>query len=311
MSALAAGFTGCGSSRPFEPTATGGAVRPADTSSGVLTPAAATVRYYSATISPGSAAAGSSGSYTMTLTNCNGAGGNCGSFATNNHQQIGSATVAVPALFNISGSVSVTPPAGKTWNATLGSGTITLEAATGTSKLEIGESLSLTFSATAPCANGAYEWTTRAYADTPLALTTPYTLAGTQPSVGVTGTCAAGCTLSQGYWKNHPANWPASSLTLGANSYTASQLLTILGQAVQGNGLVSLAHQLIAAKLNVANGTNASAVASTITASDVLIGGLSVPPIGAGWIAPNLTGPYTTVLDNYNSGLIGPGHCPE
>src|SRR4051812_12086632 len=55
---------------------------------------------------------------------------------------------------------------------------------------------------------------------------------------------SSGCTLTQGYWKNHPSAWPVTSLTLGSVSYNQTQLLAILHKPVQGNGLVSLAHQL-------------------------------------------------------------------
>src|SRR5262245_55571020 len=48
------------------------------------------------------------------------------------------------------------------------------------------------------------------------------------------------CTYTFGYWKNHPEAWPTSSLSLGCVNYTQAQLLSILGQAVKGNGLVSL-----------------------------------------------------------------------
>src|SRR5688572_23676843 len=63
---------------------------------------------------------------------------------------------------------------------------------------------------------------------------------------------ASGCTLTQGYWKNHPEAWPVASLELGSVTYSKAQLLSIFRTPVSGNGLVSLAHQLIAAKLNVA-----------------------------------------------------------
>jgi hypothetical protein len=123
--------------------------------------------------------------------------------------------------------------------------------------------------------------------------------------------CAAGCTLTQGYWKNHTEDWPVATLMLGTVSYSAAQLEAILTQPVAGNGLISLAHQLIAAKLNIANGADATAVAASITAADALIGGLIVPPVGAGHLAPASTGGLTTTLDEYNNGLIGPGHCED
>src|SRR5688500_6235310 len=60
----------------------------------------------------------------------------------------------------------------------------------------------------------------------------------------------SGCTYTQGWWKNHANQWDGS-VTLGNRSYSESELLQIWGQPVQGNGLVALAHQLAAAKLNI------------------------------------------------------------
>jgi hypothetical protein len=119
------------------------------------------------------------------------------------------------------------------------------------------------------------------------------------------------CTYTQGYWKNHPDVWPLQSLTLGAVSYNASQLLQILNRPAQGNGLVILAHQLIAAKLNIANGADPTAVQQTVIDADSMIGGLVVPPIGSGYLSPGQTSNLTATLTEYNEGTIGPGHCPD
>jgi hypothetical protein len=119
------------------------------------------------------------------------------------------------------------------------------------------------------------------------------------------------CTFTQGYWKTHSGAWPVSNLTLGTVNYTQAQLLQILNQAVAGNGLISLAHQLIAAKLNIANGADGSVVNSTIAAADALIGGLVIPPIGAGFLAPSSTASLTQTLDDWNNGITGPGHCAD
>jgi len=75
-------------------------------------------------------------------------------------------------------------------------------------------------------------------------------------------------------------------LQLGNVAYNQQQLQSILRQPVRGNGLVSLAHQLIAAKLNIATGTDASCIAAIIAAADALIGDLVVPPVGTGHLAP-------------------------
>ena len=119
------------------------------------------------------------------------------------------------------------------------------------------------------------------------------------------------CTYTIGYWKNHEENWPVNSLTLGTVNYTKAQLLQILGQPVQGNGLVSLCHQLIGTKLNLANGADGTSIAATIAAADAQIGSRVCPPIGAGSLPPGQTSSKTQALDDFNNGITGPGHCPS
>jgi hypothetical protein len=131
--------------------------------------------------------------------------------------------------------------------------------------------------------------------------------------------CASGdtCTFTQGYWKTHGPTptgnnsheWPVSQLQLGTVTYTEVELQAILDTAASGNGLIALAHQLIAAKLNVAKGADPTDVQDAITAADALIGGLVVPPVGAGFLKASVTSALTTILTNYNEGATGPGHC--
>jgi hypothetical protein len=130
-----------------------------------------------------------------------------------------------------------------------------------------------------------------------------------------------GCTFTQGYWKTHgpiPTGnntnvWPVTSLTLGTvvTPYTDLQLLSIFNTPAGGNGLIALAHQLIAAKLNIANGAaTTDAVDAAIAAADALIGNLVIPPVGSGFLAPSLTSALTGTLASYNEGTIAPGgHC--
>ena len=118
------------------------------------------------------------------------------------------------------------------------------------------------------------------------------------------------CTYTQGYWKNHTAAWPTASITLGTVSYTASQLLDIFNTPAKGNGLIFLAHQLIAARLNEANGaTVPTNLQSAMAQADALIGGLVVPPVGSGSLSPASASSLTETLDEYNNGILGPGHC--
>jgi hypothetical protein len=73
--------------------------------------------------------------------------------------------------------------------------------------------------------------------------------------------------------------------------------------------LIQLAHQLIAAKLNIANGADGSSIAATITDADALIGSLIIPPFGTGYLAPSATAADVAALTSFNEGAIGPGHC--
>jgi hypothetical protein len=107
------------------------------------------------------------------------------------------------------------------------------------------------------------------------------------------------CTLSHGYWENHPNDWPVTSLTLGNVLYSETQLLAILHASVGGNGLISLAHQVIAAKLSIDAGSDPTPIVGVIPAADALIGPLVVPPIGGGYLAPSVTGTLTSALDDW------------
>jgi len=132
-------------------------------------------------------------------------------------------------------------------------------------------------------------------------------------------TLPCSCTYSQGYWKTHgpvgcsPGSstnvWPVNSLKLGTVTYTDLQLCSILNTPPGGNGLIILAHQLIAAKLNIAKGANGSSIASSIASADALIGSLVIPPVGSGHLSASATGALVTALTNYNEGVTGPGHC--
>jgi hypothetical protein len=117
------------------------------------------------------------------------------------------------------------------------------------------------------------------------------------------------CTYTQGYWKNHEEEWPVASLMLGSVSYTQTELLAILDQPAAGNGLLILAHQLIATLLNVANGADDTDVVAAVNNAHAAIGALVIPPIGAGYIPPATASPIAQILDDYNNGIIGPGHC--
>ena len=98
-------------------------------------------------------------------------------------------------------------------------------------------------------------------------------------------------------------------LQLGNVTYNQRQLLSILQHPPSGNGLVSLAWQLIAAKLNIANGADPSCIATTIAAADDLIGNLVVPPVGNGFLAPRDVLALNRALEVYDLGVLCAPRC--
>lgn len=142
------------------------------------------------------------------------------------------------------------------------------------------------------------------------------------------GTCTeeeetTGCTLTQGYWKTHSQfaknrsqriDWPTpmdESQTLCAtDSRTLLQILK--ANPSGGDAYLILAHQYIAAKLNAASGASSTDEVdlALIEAKNLIDAhcGTSVHSSTAdGQLMVILAG----VLDAYNNGLTGPGHCGQ
>jgi len=126
-------------------------------------------------------------------------------------------------------------------------------------------------------------------------------------SAGVV-TAQADCSLTQGFWKNHEEAWPVAELILGGTTYTQTQLLAILGTPPRGDATYILIHQLIAAKLNIANGADPTAIADTVVAADAWLAAhpLGSKPTGAD---REVGLALAALLDDYNNGVTGPGHC--
>jgi hypothetical protein len=129
---------------------------------------------------------------------------------------------------------------------------------------------------------------------------------------------SAPCPQPQGYRKNNPDAWPVNMLTLGNQSYTESQLLIILktpvGTGPKADASLILADQLIAAKLNVANGADEpDPVPATISDADSLLSGFS-------GMLPYHVKPSTTTgqqmvndaatLESFNKGFLTPVCSP-
>jgi hypothetical protein len=86
--------------------------------------------------------------------------------------------------------------------------------------------------------------------------------------------------------------------------------------SLQRNGLVNLAQQLIAAKLNhdipaPDTPTEPAAITAAIRDADALIKSKVVPPVGTGYLSPSAASILVDKLSTYNKGLSagGPTHC--
>ena len=130
---------------------------------------------------------------------------------------------------------------------------------------------------------------------------------GSPPSAPEPG---KGCTHTIGYWKNHPQKWPVNTITIGGRTYTKCKALAILKKAPKGDATIILARQLIAAKLNIAAGADPTAVESVIAQADEW---LAIHPIGSRPDGDSRQAgiDLAEILDDYNSGIIGPGPCVE
>ena len=155
-------------------------------------------------------------------------------------------------------------------------------------------------------------------------------------TVNVNVPCAGGCSLTIGYWKTHAGFGPQADMVSPLlPQYLGTQLFGIplgksikvstAGEALQylsfygsnnvfdaSNGINKLYAQLLAAKLNIANGADGSILAPTIAAADAfLITNDSLNWSSLSRAQKNQVLIWVTTLDYYNNGLIGPGHCSQ
>jgi hypothetical protein len=154
-------------------------------------------------------------------------------------------------------------------------------------------------------------------------------------TVEITG--PTGCTRTQGYWKTHTKHGPApfdeawyllagpvpdGTQPTGADVpffETGLSYYEILWtDSKGGNAYIILAHQYIAAQMNILNG--ASAPAEVIAAMDAALvllsnyaGALDIPKKIDKKNNPDrdLALQLAGLLDSYNKGVIGPGHCDD
>ena len=115
-----------------------------------------TQKKFTSTISPTTASAEQTQTYTITITN---------DLSSSTGQKLGSAKISIPSGFtSVSIVGSLTASGGKSWTGYIDSGKIWIYAVSDSSdRLEPGESVVVTFSAKAPGTGNTYTWTTAAW----------------------------------------------------------------------------------------------------------------------------------------------------
>jgi hypothetical protein len=160
-------------------------------------------------------------------------------------------------------------------------------------------------------------------------LTTNDTKTSTTSSwtINATVECTNGCTLTKGYWKTHN-----NSFWGGASKF-ADPTWNLLGPLAEktlfftttstwfqifwmppsgGNAYLQLAHQYMAAKLNILKGASAPpSVLSAISWAESFFPGKTPSTTPLSPALKSQARYYASILASYNEGLIGPGHCSE
>ncbi len=138
-----------------------------------------------------------------------------------------------------------------------------------------------------------------------------------------------GCTHTIGYWKTHAGFGPQNDVVtpllpiwLGDPGGEKSLEITTAGMAVDilkmktygkpSNGITKLYAQLLGAKLSVVDGAGASAVSAVITEADAFLADYDWHDWKSlGEFEKFMVNNWQGTLDDYNNGLIGPGHCDD
>jgi hypothetical protein len=130
-----------------------------------------------------------------------------------------------------------------------------------------------------------------------------------------------GCTLTPGYWKTHSSYGPApydstwallpygadTSFFLSGNTYYK----TLWTSSSGGNAYYILARAYIAAQLNILNGAASVPQVDTAMSWATSFFNTYSPTDNLSRTVRNNAIYYAGLLDQYNNGLIGPGHCDE
>ena len=138
-------------------------------------------------------------------------------------------------------------------------------------------------------------------------------------TVAVHVPCPGGCTLTPGYWKTHsrygPAPYDDTWALIGEDTpfFLSGQswYQVLWTPPAGGNAYYILAHQYIAAKLNILNGAASTSQVDAALAWATSFFNTYKPTDKLSRTVRADAIYYAGLLDSYNNGDIGPGHCSE
>jgi hypothetical protein len=145
------------------------------------------------------------------------------------------------------------------------------------------------------------------HASTPTATATP---TATQVSLNQpTATSDLNCTYSQYYWQNNPSQWLSENIVIGRLTYTKSDALAIFNSQ-ETDVTVEVLKQFFSAALNILKGADPSDIENDIVAVSRWI---NENPLNSDLSESERATAESLrqSLQDYNSGVTGPGACPD
>ncbi|GEO05121.1 hypothetical protein AAE02nite_27850 [Adhaeribacter aerolatus] len=126
-----------------------------------------------------------------------------------------------------------------------------------------------------------------------------------------------GCTRTQGYWKNHASDskhYDATWAKVGESTAffkSGATYRSILDIQPRGNAYYILAHQYVATTLNLKVASAPAAVLAAYTQATTFFNAYTPAQVAANKALETQATQLAGILDAYNNGVTGPGHCAD